>query len=168
LYNRRYLEERLETELQRGIHYRHPIGIIMLDIDHFKQFNDTYGHKAGDVMLQEVGKFLSATIRGEDVVCRYGGEEFTIILPTASLEHTRKRAEQLAQGERRLQIAYDGNLLGTVTLSFGVACFPKHGVTSESLIRAADVALYHAKDRGRDQVVVADSVLGLSELLMHC
>ncbi len=168
LFNRRYLEERIETELQRGIHNRHPIGIVMLDIDHFKQFNDVYGHKAGDVMLYEVGQFLVANIRGEDVVCRYGGEEFTIILPAASLEHTRKRAEQLAQGVRRLQIAYDGKLLGTVTLSFGVACFPKHGVTSESLIRAADVALYHAKDRGRDQVVVADSVLGLSELHMHC
>jgi diguanylate cyclase (GGDEF)-like protein/PAS domain S-box-containing protein len=157
LFNRRYLDEFFDQEIQRASRNDHGIGVIMLDIDHFKQFNDTYGHDAGDFVLQQVGQLLSRSVRGSDIACRYGGEEMTLLLPESSLAITARRAEEVCQRIRDLKLNYKGQLLPNVTLSLGVACFPEHGVTRASLLRAADEALYRAKKGGRDQVSVSES-----------
>jgi diguanylate cyclase (GGDEF)-like protein len=155
LFNRRFLEETLERELLRAARSQRPLGVIVLDLDHFKRFNDTYGHQAGDALLRELGGLLRDQLRGGDVPCRYGGEEFVLILPEASLDSTRRRAGQLREAVHRLQVADRGQSLGLVTLSAGVAVFPTHGTSGDALIRAADAALYRAKAAGRDQVQVA-------------
>lgn len=155
LYNRRYMEESLERELRRALRRGYSVGVIMLDLDHFKQFNDTCGHAAGDALLQTVGEFLRVHIRAGDVACRYGGEEFILLLPEASLEITRQRAEHLREEIHHLQPEYRGQRLGPVTVSAGVAAFPLHGQTVDVVVRAADEALYQAKRQGRDQVALA-------------
>ncbi len=155
VFNRRYMEESLLRELRRATRNQRPLGVIMLDLDHFKQFNDQFGHEAGDTLLRDLGAFLKTHVRGEDIVCRYGGEEFTLILPEASLEDTRQRAEQLREGVKQLQPQFQNQSLGTITLSLGVSVFPEHGPSAEELLRAADAALYRAKAEGRDRVVVA-------------
>ncbi len=155
LFNRRYMEETLERELRRAERRQSPLGIIMFDLDHFKKFNDTFGHPAGDVVLREIGALLQTRVRVEDIACRYGGEEFLIILPEASLEDTLKRAEQLREGIKQLHVEYHDQALGAVTVSLGVAVFPDHGSTTEVIVRGADAALYRAKREGRDRVVVA-------------
>ncbi len=155
LFNRRYMEETVKRELQRAIRYQHPVGVVMLDIDHFKTFNDTWGHDGGDAVLQAVGLFLQEHIRGSDVACRYGGEEFILILPDAPLEDTYHRAHELRTGIKDLQIQHNDRQLPTITISIGVASFPMHGLTIEEVIKVADTALYQAKTRGRDQVVLA-------------
>jgi diguanylate cyclase (GGDEF)-like protein len=157
LYNRRYLEEALEQAVCRARRDRSPIGAIILDIDHFKQFNDTFGHDAGDLVLQEVAQFLQSRIRGSDIACRYGGEEMTLILPGATLEETVQRAEVMCQELKYLSLRHGGQTLGAITASFGVASFPQHAVTVATLLQAADAALYQAKWAGRDRVVVAQS-----------
>ena len=129
----------------------------MIDIDHFKRFNDTYGHAAGDTLLRELGEFLQKRIRIEDIACRYGGEEFTLILPDASLEAAQQRAEELRQAVRQLQLQA-GQAHEVVTLSLGVAIYPQHGRTIETVLQAADSALYRAKQEGRDRVVVAENI----------
>ncbi len=154
LFNRRYLEESLEQEIHRAQRKAQSLGVVMIDIDRFKHFNDTFGHKAGDTVLVTLGLFLKERIRGSDIACRYGGEELLLILPEASLEAAQRRAEQLRQGVRELKIQYQGQPLGHVTISLGVACFPQHGLCSESLIRAADAALYRAKREGRDRTII--------------
>ena len=158
LFNRRYMEESLEREVHRVIRSRHPLGVMMIDIDHFKDFNDTFGHEAGDAVLRELGALLRSKIRIEDIACRYGGEEFTIILPDASLDVTRKRAEALCTAVRRLAVDHNGRPLGAITMSFGVAAFPDQGQTIEAILHAADEALYRAKKAGRDRVAVAEVV----------
>lgn len=155
LFNRRYMEEFLERELHRAARAGLPLGIIMIDIDHFKHFNDTFGHDGGDTLLQELAMFLQGSIRGSDIACRYGGEEFTLILPEASLELTQQRAEQLRIGVKHLNVQHRRQPLGPVTLSLGVASFPKHGLTREEVLQAADAALYRAKKTGRDRAVTA-------------
>jgi len=155
LYNRRYMEESLERELRRSMRKKSPLGVMMLDVDHFKHFNDTFGHEAGDSVLQTMAKLFRSQLRGEDVVCRYGGEEFTVILPEASLEATRQRAEQLREAVKHVVPSFRGESLEAVTLSIGVASFPENGNTGEALLRTADAALYQAKQQGRDRVVVA-------------
>jgi diguanylate cyclase (GGDEF)-like protein len=139
----------------------------MFDIDHFKHFNDTFGHEAGDTVLRVLGEFLQKRIRGEDVACRYGGEEFTLILPESSLDATRQRAQQLLQEVKCLDLQHRGNALSRITLSMGVAALPEHGLTAEDILRAADAALYRAKAAGRARVVVADKLLGLAEPQSH-
>lgn len=129
----------------------------MVDIDSFKGFNDTYGHAAGDAVLRALADFFNEHIRGGDVTCRYGGEEFVLILPDVSLTETLGRAEQLCRDVRQIQVQYQGANLEAITLSLGVAIFPEHGDTSETLLKAADKALYQAKAAGRDRVVVAES-----------
>jgi diguanylate cyclase (GGDEF)-like protein len=156
LFNRRYLEETLNRELWRAARNQRPVGIIMLDLDHFKRFNDTYGHGGGDALLREVGGFLGKHVRGSDIACRYGGEEFTIILPDATLEITRQRAEELRQGAQQLALQLDGAESDPVTFSLGVAGFPTHGNTGSEVLAAADAALYQAKAAGRDRVVVRE------------
>lgn len=158
LYNRRYLEESLKQELSRSQRANKPLGVIMIDIDHFKQFNDQYSHAAGDIVLQAVGEFILSHIRESDIACRFGGEELTVILPEATLEQTKRRAEQLCSGLRSLQLNYRGQSLGTITASFGIASYPQQGKTASKLLHAADTALYQAKEQGRDRVMVADSV----------
>ncbi len=157
LFNRRYMEETLHREISRAERYRTPLGIIMVDLDHFRRFNNTFGHDAGDVVLQDLGRFLQNNIRKEDVACRYGGEEFTLIMPGASLDVTKKRAETLRQKVQHLQIYYNNKLLDSVTLSLGVAVFPEHGLTGDAVIQAADAALYRAKQGGRNRVAVSES-----------
>ncbi|MEB3282515.1 MAG: PAS domain S-box protein [Lyngbya sp.] len=156
LYNRRYLEESLDREIHRARRSQHDVGVIMIDIDHFKRFNDTFGHDAGDAVLKEVGKLLKSSLRGSDIACRYGGEEMTLILPEASLENTYKRAEEVRKLIKQINLEYKRQSLGQITASLGVACFPEHGTTGFSVIHVADSALYQAKKQGRDRVVVAE------------
>jgi diguanylate cyclase (GGDEF)-like protein/PAS domain S-box-containing protein len=155
LYNRRYLGEALDRELRRAVRGKQSVGILMLDLDHFKQFNDTHGHDAGDTVLREAAAFLVKNVRAEDLVCRYGGEEFVIILPTADLEGARTRAERLREKVKELSIVYQGQQLRMVTFSGGIAEFPSHGNTPQELMAAADAALYEAKALGRDRIVAA-------------
>ncbi|HET6845390.1 MAG TPA: diguanylate cyclase, partial [Anaerolineales bacterium] len=155
LYNRRHMQASFERELRRAERNDKPIGIIMVDIDHFKEINDTYGHDAGDLVLRELGRFLREHTRAGDIACRLGGEEFIIILPEANLEQTRRRAEKHREQFAAELINYDGRKIDTPTLSVGVAAYPLNGKTTEDLLRAADAALYVAKQAGRNQVAVA-------------
>jgi diguanylate cyclase (GGDEF)-like protein len=157
LFNRRYLEESLERELYRATREQQGLGVILLDIDHFKQFNDTFGHDAGDTLLKELAMFLQGNIRQSDIACRYGGEEFVLIVPDASLDTIVDRAELLRQGVKHLHVQYHRESLGTISLSFGVACFPQNGKSASGLIEAADAALYEAKAQGRDRVAISSS-----------
>jgi len=152
LYNRRYMEESLERELRRADRKQRPLAALMLDLDHFKRYNDTLGHAAGDAMLRAIGNFLQSRMRKDDIVCRYGGEEFTIIMPESSLDIATQRAERLREDLKRLEISLNGQFLGSVTFSVGIACFPEHGTTSEQILHCADLALYRAKAAGRDCV----------------
>lgn len=155
LFNRRYLEETLDRELSRAMRNNTSIGVIVFDVDHFKHFNDTFGHEAGDLVLKEFGPLIKEHHRREDIACRYGGEEFVLVLPGATLEVTQQRAEALRESAKRLQLSLREQSLGNVSLSLGVAVYPESGLTADSLIRAADDALYRAKHEGRDRVVVA-------------
>jgi diguanylate cyclase (GGDEF)-like protein/PAS domain S-box-containing protein len=155
LYNRRYLGEVLEREVRRAARATQSLGVLMIDLDHFKTFNDTYGHDAGDAVLRETGTSLTKGVRAEDFVCRFGGEEFVVILPTASLEAACGRAERLRIKIKELAVMHHGRSMGMLTVSIGVAVFPEQGVSPKELMAAADAALYEAKRRGRDQVVVA-------------
>jgi diguanylate cyclase (GGDEF)-like protein/PAS domain S-box-containing protein len=155
LFNRRYMEESMERELRRAERQGNLVGVIMADIDHFKKFNDSFGHEAGDTLLKEVGQILRDHIRGSDIACRYGGEEFTVILQDVSPDVVRERAELLREAIRHLKIYQEGRVLDPVTLSLGVAIFPEHGDTHRALLQAADVALYQAKQSGRDRVCLA-------------
>jgi len=176
LYNRRYLQEMLEREIRRAVRADMPLGVLMLDLDHFKKFNDTYGHEAGDTVLRETASFLTKNVRAEDIVCRFGGEEFVVILPTATMEAAKARAERLRSKLRELTVLHQGQSLGAITVSIGVAAVPQHGTSPKDLIEAADAALYCAKRDGRDRVVVAASPsdleastaeLGSAELPAH-
>jgi diguanylate cyclase (GGDEF)-like protein len=156
LYNRRFLEESLERELGRASRTNQPVSMMMMDIDHFKLFNDTYGHQAGDALLRALGESLNQRTRGQDVVCRYGGEEFALILAGASIESTYKRAHILREELKLLQVQHGGKTLGNVTLSMGIAGYPVHASDAETLVKAADDALYRAKKEGRDRIVAAE------------
>jgi diguanylate cyclase (GGDEF)-like protein len=155
LFNRRYMEETLELEIRRAERKQQPIGVIMLDIDHFKAFNDGFGHAAGDEMLRAIGALLLGHLRAGDIACRYGGEEMLLILPEASREASARRAEDLREHAKALEVRYLGTALGPVTVSLGVAVYPGDGDTREELLSAADSALYAAKEAGRDRVVCA-------------
>jgi diguanylate cyclase (GGDEF)-like protein/PAS domain S-box-containing protein len=157
LFNRRYLEETLEREVHRAARSKQSLGVIMVDIDHFKRFNDSFGHDAGDLVLREVASLFAKKTRAEDIACRYGGEEFVLILPTAELPIMQSRAEQLRLAVKDLNLNYQGKPLGAVTISLGVALFPQHGVSPAGLMARADVALYQAKKNGRDRVILADN-----------
>jgi diguanylate cyclase (GGDEF)-like protein/PAS domain S-box-containing protein len=158
LYNRRYLDEILERETRRAVRSTQGLGLLMLDLDHFKKFNDTFGHDAGDTVLRETASFLLKSVRTEDFVCRFGGEEFIVILPSADLKTTQARAERIRSKLSELTVIHQGRSLGMVTVSIGVAEVPLHGTCPRELIEAADAALYRAKREGRDRVEVAGSV----------
>lgn len=155
LYNRRFLEEYLVHERVRATRKNRPLSVIMLDIDHFKRVNDTFGHDAGDAVLRRMGLVLQGHVRGSDIACRIGGEEFALLLPEASLVTAYQRAERILDTVRHMQIKHRGQVLGAITVSLGVAAFPKHGDTPEALIRAADQALYQAKQSGRNKLASA-------------
>lgn len=158
LFNRRYLDETLGREIARVYSKKVPLGIIMLDLDHFKRFNDTYGHEAGDSLLEVLGKFLGTQVKQEGMAYRYSGEEFILILPEAHLDVIQKRAEEIRQGVSQLRVHHRGRVLEMPTISLGVAIFPNHGTTAEDLLRAVDDAMHRAKAAGRNRVVVAESI----------
>lgn len=159
LFNRRYAEETLARELLSAARKQTPLSVIFLDLDHFKRINDTYGHDAGDVVLQSLGTFLKTHTRGHDVACRYGGEEFLLVMADAPLEVARQRAEALREGIGSLAIEHKTQSVA-ITASFGVAAFPDSGADRDRLLKAADVALYEAKTSGRNRVVTANPVAG--------
>jgi diguanylate cyclase (GGDEF)-like protein/PAS domain S-box-containing protein len=155
LFNRRHLEDSLSRELHRARRRESPLCIAMLDLDHFKNFNDDYGHQAGDLLLRELGQVLREKLRKSDIACRYGGEEFVIVMPDSSLVDTCQRVEEIRVLVKKLEIRYGGQLLGTVTISAGIAGTREYGgITIREFLHAADTALYAAKQAGRDRVVV--------------
>jgi diguanylate cyclase (GGDEF)-like protein/PAS domain S-box-containing protein len=156
LFNRRYMEETLERELLRASRRHLPLGVIMLDVDNFKTWNDTCGHAAGDAILRRLGGMLLGQVRGEDIPSRYGGDEFILVLPDASREVARERADRIREIAGRIRIRWEGRILENITLSLGIAVFPEDGSTGAAVLRAADLALYRAKREGRDQVGAAD------------
>ena len=154
LYNRRFMEETLYRELRRAAREDGSVGVLMIDLDRFKALNDAFGHATGDVALRTIADYLKAGIRGEDVACRYGGEEFVVILPKATLSDAVLRAEALRGGLRSMDNP-SGEMVPTMTISIGVAAFPDQGPSSDEVLAAADKALYRAKAEGRDRVAVA-------------
>ena len=155
LLNRRYLEEALPRELDLARRESHPLAVLMIDVDHFKQFNDAHGHDAGDKVLRQIGQQFQRQLRSSDIVCRLGGEEFAVILPRATQAEARAKAEQLCEVTRNLVVSHHGMRLATVTISIGMACFPEHGTTMQVLLETADQCLYSAKKEGRDRVICA-------------
>jgi diguanylate cyclase (GGDEF)-like protein len=155
LYNRRYLDETFGEALAQASRTQTQLSIIMADIDHFKQINDTWGHPIGDQVLQSVAQYLRRNVRRDDIVCRAGGEEFVLLLPDTPLAVACERAEQLRAFIRAMPLVRDAPER-SVTLSWGVACFPEHGLTPETLLARADAALYRAKATGRDRVLAAE------------
>ena len=158
LYNRRYLDSSLMQALLRSKRAGHPLALIMVDIDHFKKINDTHGHQAGDQILSSLGEQLADMARADDVACRYGGEEFILVLPGMSLDTARSRAEDLRASFARTVVVY-GDLNLQATLSIGIAVYPAHGKSADELIRCADMALYQAKGAGRNRVGVLAAAL---------
>jgi diguanylate cyclase (GGDEF)-like protein len=152
LFNRRYLEETLDRELSRAARENYPVCIIMMDIDHFKRINDSYGHEAGDLVLKAIANALAEHSRRGDFACRFGGEEFVIAMPNINLETAYERAENLRQSLNLLRVPYEDNNL-SVTISMGIACYPENGPTREVILRAADQAMYAAKQAGRDHIL---------------
>jgi diguanylate cyclase (GGDEF)-like protein len=167
LYNRRYLEESGERELHRMERRKQTGGFIMIDLDHFKAFNDTFGHDGGDALLRVFGQFLRDHLRKEDIACRYGGEEFCVLFCESSAEDSVRHAEELRSEIKHLSVQHGGRHLGTVTISIGVASYPADGVSIGDLISAADTALYLAKASGRDRVIAAGA-LPAAEISVPC
>ncbi len=157
LYNRRHLELSAERELARASRHGHALSFIMLDVDHFKLFNDNNGHEAGDAVLREVAEVLKRHTRVEDIACRFGGEEFLLLLPGCPLEDAYQKGEAIREAIAQLRVTAAGTTLSRVTVSLGISCHPQHGQRTEDLIRAADVALYKAKGAGRNQVVATSA-----------
>jgi diguanylate cyclase (GGDEF)-like protein len=156
LYNRRYLMDSFERELLRAKRGGERLGVMMIDLDHFKRCNDTYGHAAGDAVLRSVAKYMLSLIRGEDILCRYGGEEFVLVQAKATTEAVMQRAERFRQEVGGHEIEHDGQRIGPVTLSIGISMFPDHAASAEALLQVADVALYRAKEGGRNRVVMTE------------
>jgi diguanylate cyclase (GGDEF)-like protein/PAS domain S-box-containing protein len=157
LFNRRFLEESFERELQLASRRKQSIAILFLDLDHFKRFNDTFGHDAGDLVLQSLADLFRNFFRATDLCCRYGGEEFAIIMPESSSQDAAIRANMLRAEVKSLRLQYKKQFLGPLTLSVGVAAFPEHGSIASELLKIADQCLYESKARGRDTVTVAVS-----------
>ena len=155
LYNRRYLEDAFSRELHRAERSGQPVAVVMVDIDHFKAFNDKFGHDAGDFVLSAVARTITKSIRPSDIACRYGGEELAIVLPDASLECAVERAGQMRLAIQATNLTHLGQSLPAPTASFGVAVYPANGTEPADLLKAADQALYRAKKEGRDRVCVA-------------
>lgn len=150
-YLRRHFMTRFQEELQRSINHKLPLSCLMIDIDHFKSYNDNYGHLVGDVVLKELTSLIRANVREMDLICRYGGEEFCVLLPEASLEDTQVIAERLrVDVEQRTFQAYGKEL--QMTISLGLASYPDQAQSVQGLIDISDQCLYHAKESGRNRV----------------
>ncbi|HAS50390.1 MAG TPA: hypothetical protein DCS21_01010, partial [Gammaproteobacteria bacterium] len=155
LFNRRYLDETLHRELHRCQRDHQPLAVAMLDIDHFKHFNDVYGHEAGDAVLQVVGGLLRQSLRASDIACRYGGEELTLILPGSTLADARIRLDSLRCAIMQLRVVYKKDDLPTITVSIGIAAAGEQETDGAALLGRADTALYLAKEQGRNRVIAA-------------
>ena len=155
LYNRRYMRDAIERELAIAKREKKPVSVVAMDMDHFKYINDTFGHHIGDQFLITFATMISGRIRQSDFVCRYGGEEFLLILPDATLEDAAKRAEEIRQKYADIRIPHkDTSLHGTI--SMGVATYPVHGEEAEEILIKADKALYISKQNGRNQITLWD------------
>jgi diguanylate cyclase (GGDEF)-like protein len=159
LFNRHFMEIALDREIRRAERQQKQVAVLMLDVDHFKQFNDTYGHEAGDNVLREVADALRESAPAEGIVCRFGGEEFVAILPEMTLEGAIVLAEALRRTVSEIRIRNRGESLREITISIGVAVYPQHAESLEELLRVADRALYEAKHQGRNRVIPAESIL---------
>lgn len=153
LFNRRYFEETLENKVLRAEHNTLSLALILLDIDGFKHYNDQYGHDAGDVVLKAVADILFNTVSLKDIVCRYGGDEFIIIVPYTKIQNVQDLCQKFRSELKKMELIYQTTNLGVVTISQGVALFPQHGTAMQTLVNHADEALYKAKEEGRDRVV---------------
>ncbi|HEX7672355.1 MAG TPA: diguanylate cyclase [Polyangiaceae bacterium] len=158
LFNRRYMQEALAQEQHRTTRNNTRLAVLMIDIDHFKKFNDEFGHDGGDAILAALGGFLKSQVRRSDIACRYGGEEFALILSPSTIEGAALRAEKIRADASLLRVSHGGRDLGPVTLSVGVAILPDHGDDATSIVKAADVALYRAKAAGRNRVCVYEDL----------
>ena len=156
LFNRRFMQESLDRELHRARRKKRPLAVIFIDLDHFKRFNDSYGHEAGDAVLREMAVAFRGHFRSDDIICRYGGEEFAVILPESSAKDAMKRAATLRAALKKMSVRSRGEILDRVTISVGIAAFPEHGQTAEELLHIADQCLYRSKAEGRDRVTIAD------------
>jgi len=154
LFNRRYLEETLEREVHRANRTKRNMSMVMLDLDDFKRFNDDFGHQAGDLLLKEVSSLIKSRVRAGDLACRFGGEEFALVLFETGIDGAYKCIDSLREAVKQLTVVYRKQTLGSVTISAGIASFPVHAANPEDLIRAADEALYRAKKNGRDRIAV--------------
>jgi diguanylate cyclase (GGDEF)-like protein/hemerythrin-like metal-binding protein/PAS domain S-box-containing protein len=157
LYNRRYLEESLQREVRRAQRENVPLSVLMIDIDHFKSFNDQFGHEAGDRVLVEVSNCIRANLRKSDVACRFGGEEIAVLMPASTAVDVRRRVDNLIDQLKVLNLVAGENALPRITISAGIATLPEHGNDADALLRSADHALYAAKRAGRNRVIVAEA-----------
>jgi diguanylate cyclase (GGDEF)-like protein len=157
LFNRRYLSESLGRELTRCARRELPMAVLAFDLDHFKAFNDNYGHAAGDAILRSFARVLQSLSRNEDIACRQGGEEFVLILPEMDRLVALRRAAEVMRQLAAMEVQHEGRVLPRLTTSIGVAVFPEHGDKPAELLAAADVALYEAKARGRNRVEAAEA-----------
>lgn len=158
LFNRRYLTESLSRELARCKRRKSPLSVMVFDLDHFKIFNDTLGHPAGDTLLVAFAQLLQKSVRNEDIACRLGGEEFILIMPEMDLEIAIRRANELLEATRKLEVMHDGQMLPQITTSIGIAVFPEYGAEAAQLMSSSDNALYQAKHEGRDRYAIAEKI----------
>lgn len=152
LVNRRFLEDSMNRELHRCLRNNTTLGLAVLDLDHFKQFNDAFGHEAGDHLLTQVGAVFGAVMRKSDIACRYGGEEFVLVFPETSRDDVQRRVEEIRTMIHGLAVRHDDRLLGPITVSAGLAMAPEHGTSARELLAAADEAMYAAKRDGRNRL----------------
>jgi diguanylate cyclase (GGDEF)-like protein len=162
LFNRHFMQISLERELSRAARRKQMLAVFMLDLDHFKKFNDSYGHAAGDMVLTAVADIFRANVRNEDIACRYGGEEFTIILPDVAPNVAADRAESIRRAVENMRLPLDGEIMGDFSVSIGMALYPSDGEAADLLLRRADMALYRAKRLGRNQVALYETPVGVS------
>ena len=161
LYNRRYFDESMKIELSRAERKNQSLSLLIVDIDHFKKFNDTYGHDVGDIVLQEVSGVLKQNVRASDIACRMGGEEFAIIMPDSTTKIAHERAETIRKKIQKIVLKNAGKQIDPITSSIGIATYPDHANTTKQLIESTDMALYAAKNQGRNRCITANSLTSL-------
>jgi diguanylate cyclase (GGDEF)-like protein/PAS domain S-box-containing protein len=164
LFNRRYLEDAMQREIRKALRRKRSVALLMVDVDYYKRVNDTHGHSAGDQVLVAIANFLKAGIRAEDMACRYGGDEFVILLTETGQQGALVRADKLRETVKQVKVVHEASLIEGLSLSIGIAAYPENGHTLKELLESADKALYRAKQRGRDQVGLAEQIaLGNTE-----